>query len=117
MLRAVFRVVLLAIAVSSCAARHDGAISPQSNAIVTVQLLAFNDLHGHIEPPTGSNGRINAVEAGGTEYLATHLKNAIAQQPNSIVVGAGDLVGASPLASSMFHDEPAIEALNALGLA
>ena len=112
MRRAVFRVVVLAIAVSGCA-----AISPQPGATVTVQLLAFNDLHGHIEPPTGANGRINAVEAGGTEYLATHVKNAIAQQPNSIVVGAGDMVGASPLASSMFHDEPAIEALNALGLA
>ena len=93
------------------------ASSPRPGATVTVQLLAINDLHGNLEPPSGSNGRINAVEAGGTEYLATHVKNAIAQQPNSIVVAAGDLVGASPIASSMFHDEPTIEALNPMGLA
>ena len=81
-----------------------------------MQLLAINDLHGHLEPPSGPNGRINSIEAGGAEYLATHLKNAIVEHPHSIVVGAGDLVGASPLASSMFHDEPTIEVLNAMGL-
>ena len=45
------------------------------------------------------------------------MKNAVAEQPHSIIVGAGDLVGASPIVSSMFHDEPTIEALNAMGLA
>lgn len=83
---------------------------------VTVQLLAFNDFHGHLEPPSASNGHINAIPAGGAEYLATHLKNAIAENPNSIVVSAGDLIGASPLVSSLFHDEPTIEAMNAMNL-
>ena len=101
---------------SACVTPHDGAAS-QAGKTVAVQLLAINDFHGHLEPPSGSNGRINATEAGGAAYLATYLKDAIAEHPNSIVVAAGDLVGASPLASSMFHDEPAIEALNAMGLA
>jgi 5'-nucleotidase len=84
---------------------------------VTVQLLAINDFHGNLEPPSGSGGRIDAVDAGGAEYLASHLANAVRDNPNSLVVAAGDLIGASPLVSSMFHDEPTIEALNAMGLA
>ena len=109
-------VLTLAIAPAACAPRPQPAVPPGPAPPVTIQILAINDLHGHLEPPPGSNGRINAVEAGGAEYLATHLRQAIARQPNSIVVAAGDLVGASPLVSSAFHDEPAIEALDAIGL-
>ena len=84
---------------------------------VTVQILAINDFHGNLEPPGGTNGQINGTLAGGAEYLATHLANAIAQHPASIVVAAGDVVGASPLVSSLFHDEPTILAMNAMHLA
>jgi len=35
---------------------------------------------------------------------------------NSIFVSAGDLIGASPLISALFHDEPTIEAMNLIGL-
>lgn len=102
----------IAVLVAAAAARQGRA-----PAAVTVQLLAINDFHGNLEPPSGSNGLIGRTPAGGAEYLATHLKNAIAQNPNSIVVAAGDLVGASPLVSALFHDEPTIEALNAMNLA
>ena len=71
-------------------------------ASVTVQLLAINDFHGNLEPPTGANGLIGRTPAGGAEYLATHLRNAIARNPNSIIVAAGDLIGASPLVSALF---------------
>jgi len=81
-----------------------------------VQLLAINDFHGNLEPPSGSSGAINGVAAGGSEYLATHLVNDIHQNPNSLVVGAGDLIGASPLLSGLFHDEPTVEAMNAMKL-
>jgi 5'-nucleotidase len=84
---------------------------------VTVQLLAINDFHGNLERPTGSNGLIDRTTAGGAEYLATHLKNDIARNPNSIIVAAGDLIGGSPLVSALFHDEPTIESLNAMNLA
>jgi 5'-nucleotidase len=90
---------------------------PGSNGSVTVQLLAINDFHGNLEAPSGSAAAVGTIEAGGAEYLATHLKNAVAQNPNSIIVAAGDLVGASPLLSGLFHDEPAIESLNAMNLA
>jgi 5'-nucleotidase len=81
----------------------------RNGVAVTVQLLAINDFHGNLEPPLGGEGRIGDTPAGGAEYLATHLKNDIAQNSNSIVVAAGDLIGASPLISAFFHDEATID--------
>lgn len=88
---------------------------PQTG-VVTVQILAINDFHGNLEPPSGSNGQIGSTPAGGAEYLATHLERAVAENPNSIVVGAGDIIGASPLVSSLFRDEPALQATTAMHL-
>ncbi|MFE1324367.1 bifunctional metallophosphatase/5'-nucleotidase [Streptomyces sp. NPDC058735] len=90
-----------------------------------VQLLSFNDLHGNLEPPAGSSGRVTeqqhdgttkTIDAGGVEYLATHLRKAREGQRYSITAAGGDMVGASPLISGLFHDEPTIEALNELDL-
>ncbi|GGR44388.1 bifunctional metallophosphatase/5'-nucleotidase [Streptomyces aurantiogriseus] len=90
-----------------------------------VQLLSFNDLHGNLEPPSGSSGRVTEVhedgttttiDAGGVEYLATHLRQAREGNKYSITAAGGDMVGASPLISGLFHDEPTIEALNKLEL-
>ncbi|WP_435273081.1 bifunctional metallophosphatase/5'-nucleotidase [Streptomyces parvulus] len=90
-----------------------------------VQLLSFNDLHGNLEPPAGSSGRVTEVQpdgttktidAGGVEYLATHLREARKGNRYSVTAAGGDMVGASPLLSGLFHDEPAIEALNQLDL-
>lgn len=84
---------------------------------VQVQLLAINDLHGMLEPPDGGAGRVGSVPAGGMAYLASHLARLQAGNPHTAVVSAGDNIGASSLLSSLFHDEPTIEALNAIGLA
>lgn len=85
-----------------------------------IQILSFNDFHGNLEPPSGSSARIltsaGNVDAGGVEYLATHLKQARVGHANTVTVAAGDMVGASPLLSAAFHDEPTVEALNDLGL-
>jgi 5'-nucleotidase len=83
---------------------------------VEVQILALNDFHGNLLPPTGSSGRVGTTDAGGAEYLATHVKALEETNANSIVVSAGDLIGASPLLSALFHDEPTIEAMNQIGL-
>ena len=83
---------------------------------VDVQLLSINDFHGNLEPPAGSSGRIGTIHAGGVEYLATHVRALEATNPNTVVVSAGDLIGASPLLSALFHDEPSIEAMNLIGL-
>jgi 5'-nucleotidase len=84
---------------------------------VNVQLLAINDFHGNLQPPTGSSGNVGTTLAGGVEYLATQIKQLEATNPNrTLEISAGDNIGASPLISAAFHDEPTIEALNALGL-
>jgi 5'-nucleotidase len=93
-----------------------GAAGAKPSGTVNVQILALNDFHGNLLPPSGSSGRVGTVDAGGVEYLATHVSNLRALNPNTVVVSAGDLVGASPLLSALFHDEPTIEAFNLIGL-
>jgi 5'-nucleotidase len=102
----------------------------KAKATVDVQLLSFNDFHGNLEPPAGSSGRLvtghhlgadgkpvdETTDVGGVEYLATHLARARQGHQRSLTVAAGDLIGASPLLSAAFHDEPTIEAMNALHL-
>jgi len=83
---------------------------------IEVQILALNDFHGNLLPPGGSSGRVGTVDAGGVEYLATHINNLRELNPNTVVVSAGDMIGASPLLSALFHDEPTIEAFNLIGL-
>ena len=95
-----------------------------------VQLLAFNDFHGHLD--TDSPGTIQTgccvansantawtpmtVPAGGAEFFATHIRELRTENTNTITVGAGDLIGASPLISGLFHDEPTIDVMNAIGV-
>ncbi|MCK2214902.1 bifunctional metallophosphatase/5'-nucleotidase [Actinomadura sp. ATCC 31491] len=97
------------------------AASPSSHAprTVPVRLLALNDFHGNLEPPTGSSGRMvdesgKTVDAGGAAYVAAHMK-ALTDR-NTIAVAQGDLIGASPLISAAYHDEPSIEFMDKLGL-
>jgi 5'-nucleotidase len=88
--------------------------------LVKVDLLAFNDFHGNLEPPSGSSGRVNNTNAGGAAYLGRLLANERSKSRAAgavpITVAPGDIVGASPLLSAAFHDEPTIKAMNALGL-
>jgi 5'-nucleotidase len=87
---------------------------------VEVQLLGLNDFHGHLESTTpgtiAPDPASPRVPAGGAEYLATHLRAKEAENKNTLIVSAGDLIGASPLLSALFHDEPTIEAMNQIGL-
>ena len=88
------------------------------------QFLSYNDFHGAIDPPGGSGAVVNAAgtstPAGGAEYLATYLRKlraeAAAEGRRTVTVGAGDLIGATPLVSAAFHDEPTIELMNEVGL-
>src|SRR3990172_1898579 len=121
MKKVLFVPVLVLILAISPMAIPAGA-KPAGN--VNVQILAVNDFHGNLIPPTSSSGCVPAVSqcpvpnvpAGGVEYLATHISNLRALNPNTVVVSAGDMVGASPLISALFHDEPTIEAFNLIGL-
>ena len=96
--------------------------APPGPPPVELQLLALNDFHGQLETPSGSSSRLPGyatdVAFGGAEYLATQVRQleAASKKQNTLTVAAGDLIGASPLLSAAFHDEPAIEALNRIGL-
>jgi 5'-nucleotidase len=84
---------------------------------INVSIAAFNDFHGNLQSPgTYRNTSNIALPAGGIDYLAAYVQKIRAQSPNSVVVSAGDLIGASPLVSALFHDEPTIEGMNMLGL-
>lgn len=106
---------------------------PHLPRTVDVRVMSFNDLHGNLEPPTGSSGRVTTadavpatpttpavpavtVDAGGAAYLATHLRQLEEEVDHSVVLSTGDNIGASPLASALFHDEPTIEVLNEIGV-
>ena len=112
-----FFLLILALGLSTCA-----SYIPERGP-VTVLLAAINDFHGNLELPAGGLPEINPTSqaiirtpAGGVARLATLLENLRAQHPNFAFVSAGDLVGASPLASGYFDDEPTIEAMNSLKL-
>src|SRR5688572_23293064 len=92
--------------------------TPRPTTPVQVKILAINDFHGNLRPPQGGirirdpqdpSKTVN-VPAGGSEHMASALNELRAKNPNHIFVGAGDLVGATPLVSALFHDEPTIEA-------
>lgn len=96
----------------------------QDRPPVELRILAINDFHGNLEPPPGGI-RISdpadatkkvAVAAGGAERMATLVHKLRSEAKNSVFVAAGDLIGASPLLSSMFHDEPTIESMSLMGL-
>jgi 5'-nucleotidase len=104
---------------TACAAPRPTTTTP-----VQVKILAINDFHGNLRPPQGgirirdpqdASKTVN-VPAGGSEHMATALNELRAKNPNHIFVAAGDLVGATPLVSALFHDEPTIEAMNLMGL-
>ncbi|HEY4834397.1 MAG TPA: bifunctional metallophosphatase/5'-nucleotidase [Bradyrhizobium sp.] len=114
-----FVAALLAL---TCPASRSGAETP---APVDLRILAINDFHGNLRPPPGGiriadpNDKTKkiAVAAGGAEYMATLVKELREGHKNNIFVAAGDLIGASPFLSAMFHDEPTIESLSMMGLA
>lgn len=86
-----------------------------------VRVIAFNDFHGNIDGAnlnfTSAADTIPArTPAGGVDYMAGLVQQLKTGAPNSVVVSAGDLIGASPLNSALFHDEPTIETMNRLGL-
>ena len=91
---------------------------------IDVTILAINDFHGHLKPPPGGiviadpadRAKKTRISAGGAEQMATLVKRLRADAPNSVFVAAGDLIGASPLLSAIFADEPTIESLSAMGL-
>jgi 5'-nucleotidase len=104
-MRSSLRYFVLAALLSGCA-----AFRPATDN-VDINLVALNDLHGNLEATRFDDGK-----AGGLDTIAAALKDWRKDDPNLLLVGAGDMIGASPALSAMWADEPTINALNMLGL-
>ncbi len=83
-----------------------------------LKIIALNDLHGNLQSPGkfSAGPGAGAVDAGGVDYLAGYVGQLKSENPDNVVVSVGDLTGAGPLASNLFHDEGTIEAANRMGL-
>lgn len=110
-----------ALPLAGCATVSAPPPQAQSAVPVEVQILAFNDFHGNLETPapvevTEADGRKVKITTGGAAYLSAALTKLRIGHANSVTVSAGDTIGATPLTSALFLDEPTITAMNMLGL-
>lgn len=106
--------VLLVFAAAPVGAQPENPNSKGEPPFVELQILAINDFHGAIAPVPDQLWLSQPV--GRADFFASHIREAEEGVRNSVVVSAGDLIGASPLISALFHDEPTIEAMNLIGL-
>ena len=105
--------------------------TPKSSAAptrtVTLTIFGLNDFHGHLQaagpvpwvfqqPDASDPTRRSSVPHGGYAHVRTALERLRAQRDPSLTVGVGDLIGASPLNSSLLKDEPTLQAMNDLGM-
>ena len=103
--------MLTAFITSTALAGPNNGKGAENSREINLQILAINDFHGNIATTSGAFGGV-----GRADFLAANMRAAEAEADNSIIVSAGDLIGASPLISALFHDEPTIEAMNLIGL-
>ena len=107
--------------VAVCLALAGCASSGRPGTPIDVKIIGFNDYHGNLQSPGSFSVNLavpaaQRVPVGGAEYIAAHVNKLKALQTNHVVVGAGDMIGATPLISSLFHDEPSVETLNRIGM-
>lgn len=119
--RAIASLVAAGTVAATVAAVGTSAPTVSADTGDTVQILSFNDYHGHIEDDTaGSIDReFGGPAAGGGEYLSaklTELRGGASEPTESFTVAAGDNIGGSPFFSGLFKDEPSVESLNEMGL-
>lgn len=117
---AVATVVAVGAALPQSAAAASAGSNAKNNRLLDVQLLSFNDFHGHLlatDPPLAATLDPSQTPAGGVEYLSAKLAQLRkGTHGNTLTVAAGDLIGGSTFISGLFHDEPSVEALETLGL-
>ena len=113
---------LLFFPLAACATVPPAPPPPPTVPPVEVQILALNDFHGNLEAPKQTvpvrkaDGSEVRVPVGGAAYIAGALNQLRQGHPFTITVAAGDLIGATPLLSSYFLDEPTVLAANLFGL-
>jgi 5'-nucleotidase len=119
--RLLFAAAVAAVSLTGCAARVSPPIAAPTS-VVDVQILALNDFHGNVERPPDpvrfqlGTDTFATAEAGGAAIVGQELTNLRFGHTYTITVAAGDLIGASPLTSAYFLDEPTIEAMEEVGV-
>jgi len=120
---------VLSLGLALLTACHDGGgdggggTGAGAPSTANVRLIAINDFHGNLDltgslnvPDPADPSKTVSEPVGGAAYLATMIAQLKQDHPLNVVVGAGDQVGASPLISALFHDEPTVQALSEMGL-
>ena len=124
MKRIIFCLAVAALGTACVQAPQMTSAPPTPSATVAVKIIAFNDFHGNLRTPslrvavpdaTQSTG-MRFEPAGGIEQFSALVQSLKAMNKNVAVVSAGDMVGATPLLSALFKDEPTIEAMNLVGI-
>jgi 5'-nucleotidase len=82
----------------------------------TLTLLNVNDFHGRILPTTPATSKAAQVPGTITFFGTVEQQRAAAGDGNTLLLSAGDNIGASLFASSVQEDQPTIDVLNAAGL-
>ncbi len=116
--------VIFAGLAGGCATVPEQPVATVRPSTVEVKLIAFNDFHGNLRIPglrvpvadPAQTTGVRFEPAGGIEQFAAIVAQLKSRNPNHAVVSAGDMVGATPLMSALFKDEPTIEAMNLIGL-
>lgn len=120
--------IRFSVRLAAIVALSTGTLAPgrtETAAPVALRILAINDFHGNLKPPPAGlrisddadPTKTTFVPAGGAEQMASLVNSLRDGHANTIFVAAGDLIGASPFLSALFHDEPTIESLSLMGLA
>lgn len=107
-LRRLFCVIVFSLGICSAARADD----------LKLRIIALNDFHGNLRSPGKYRASAESplVDVGGVDFLAGYIRHLKEGSPYNVVVAAGDLIGASPLVSGLFHDEDTVETLNRAGL-
>ncbi|MFZ6735348.1 bifunctional metallophosphatase/5'-nucleotidase [Undibacterium sp. Ji42W] len=118
--------ISIAAAMLAACASND-KVATATGATTDITIFSINDFHGNLQADQpvpyvftknslANPGQKMSIPAGGYAYLTSKLKERRQAVGASIFVGAGDLIGASPMGSALMKDEPVIEALNRLDL-
>ena len=82
-----------------------------------VNIIGLNDFHGQLDPTTTTRDGFTTIPVGGAAALATMFDQEAAALPgDTVLVAAGDNVGASPPNSALLEDAPAIDVENLWGM-
>lgn len=117
-------ILLIALSLPGCSGGSPSAEAPAVN----VKLIAINDFHGRLKVDPNDRGAfvpvqdkdsksgVTKIYAGGAAYLATLVKQLRASTEHSMVVAAGDIIGASQPIAGLTSEEAAIDVMNQIGL-